>query len=103
MEYPAHRPKEMLEFAGSWVGRLRSLDLPGEMWIRERGPGQTEVTLRSADPVTAADRAGHTLLAGRRVVERWIGHRLWECWQSCETGPNTDGDITDRELAGGFE
>ena len=53
--YLTHDAKLMSRFMDEVARRLDSMDVPWEAWSAEAAPGQFELNLEPADPITAAD------------------------------------------------
>ena len=58
----------MAPFMDEVVRRLDGLGIPWEAWSAEAAPGQFELNLEPADPITAADRTMRTRLVFREVA-----------------------------------
>jgi glutamine synthetase len=67
--YLMSRSRDLSVFVDAVVRRLDGLGIPWEYWSSETAPGQVEINLAPADPVTAADHFARTKLALREVAE----------------------------------
>jgi glutamine synthetase len=70
MVYLTQRSPEFLPLLREVTTRLESLGIPWEAFNDEAGPGQFELNLEAADPLTAADRAVRTKRVLREVAYR---------------------------------
>jgi glutamine synthetase len=71
--YQVDRSPDLARFMDALMRRLDALGIPWETWTTETSPGQVEVNVAAADPVTAADWAIRTKLAIREVAYE-LGH-----------------------------
>jgi glutamine synthetase len=67
--YLMTRSRDLSVFVDAVVRRLDRLGIPWEYWSSETAPGQVEINLAPADPLTAADHVMRTKLALREVAE----------------------------------
>ena len=66
--YTTHDAYRMAPLLDEVVRRLDGLGIPWEAWSAEAAPGQFEINLEPADPVTAADRAMRVRQVVREVA-----------------------------------
>ena len=66
--YTMTRSPDAADFMDAVIRRLDSLGIAWESWSSETAPGQFEINLAQADPLTAADRVTRAKLALREVA-----------------------------------